>query len=635
MAAKNRKANDQNDLQFAVAGRAGDGSGTLSTLLMRILYALGASVFQWRADIYSNIKTKPTCFGLIASCEEFASGPRAYWDVLFVLDRSALFDEDVKEHVSPIALIKKRGLLVYDSSPKLWDVNIGRHITEEHVRLYAPTGTIILSAPMAKMAEDEFGADARDASKLYQTRNLIALGLVAALLDAPKDIAELEIAKAFGNANVRKANLRAFELGYVYAISPDTREAARHLRDFVAVLNPHLQRGHIITGNEAAAHGSFAAGCLFYAGYPITPASEVLEEFAKEVEKLGGIVVQAPDEGEAAQNVLGASFGGARAMTATSGPGFSRMQEACSSFDAMEQPGVIMLSQRGGPGTGLPTRIGQTELLYSIFGGHGDKFRIVLAPGDAQECYYLIQELFNLTEKYQCLGIFLSDQVIAQSAESLPALDPHRVEVARHKLLGAKDIESLRQNNPDWEYKRYDLSALDGISPRAIPGTKGAVIYANSNEHDERGYSSEEQFWRSLMLDKRTRNRYELAKRDFAFPAPVLEGDLGSGIGFISYGAPSIAVRKVVEDLAKRGVATKSLRLRTLWPLERDRAVIAGFINSAKKILVVEHSTLGQLLRLLQMEIVGRKTRKLVSISRDDGWLITPEFIVEKTERWL
>jgi len=303
------------------------------------------------------------------------------------------------------------------------------------------------------------------------------------------------------------------------------------------------------------------------------------------------------------------------------------MQEPFSASLINETPVVVGLAQRGGPGTGLPTRTGQEDLNMAVFGSHGEGFRIVLAPSDAEEAYYMMPTLFNLAERYQCLSILLYDQFLAQSMYTTDLLDPERFVIDRGNLISPDELLALQERGEP--YRRYALTA-DGLSPRAFPGQAGAIVYANSNEHDEGGYTTEEQVLRYDMMLKRVTKRLALAAQDDDFPAPEVHGDEDAEIGFIGYGATYGPILEAMERLASQGTSCKFLKLRTIWPLDRDVPMIKEFIEKAHKVFTVEQTISGQLRGLIQREVCGPMPLKFRSVLRWDGRLITPGYIVDR-----
>lgn len=596
-------------LQVCAAGRAGDGTNTNIAMLGQVLKDLGAWTFVWREEVYSNIQTRDTAFGLRAACFP-VFGPDDEFDLLEAFDQGALVDWTGEGRVPPLARLRQGGAILYDTSPRLEYPNAGHELRPQDVeRELSAKRARLFGLPMGRMAKERFGN--------YIVRGTIALGTLAHMLDLPEEPFVRRFARIFGQgSDLFKLNLEAFRAGLEHA-----RDSGWALPDLRPPLSDREgdQRQYLL-GNEAVALGSIVAGCRFYAGYPITPASEVLEYMAEKLPSLGGVVIQADSEMAAAHHIIGGSLAGARSMTATSGPGFSLMQEAISAAGMTETPVVIVISQRGGPATGLPTKVGQEDLNETVFGGHGDFARIVLAPTEPEDAFYQMGIAFNLADRYQCPVFVLYDQMFAQSTYTTPPLDPVRFFIDRGKVVASGDGHGK-------PYRRYALTE-DGISPRAFPGTPGIhTIYANTNEHTEEGYITEEVAVRKAMVEKRVIKRMALIQRDPDLPPPRVHGPADAPIGFIGYGSVYGPVLEATQRLTGEGQKAKFMALRTLWPFPAQ--AVRRFVKSCRVVYVVEYSSTAQLKGLLQREVTGPLPRKLRSILRYDGRPMTPRFVLE------
>src|SRR5205807_1927330 len=247
----------------------------------------------------------------------------------------------------------------------------------------------------------------------------------------------------------------------------------------------------VLNGNQAVVAGALAAKCRYFAGYPITPASDIMEALAKELPQVGGTFMQAEDEIAALASVLGASFGGVRSMTATSGPGFSLMTELIGYASMAEIPAVIVDAQRAGPSTGMPTKMEQSDLSFALNASHGDTPRMVVAPADVADCYKMIIMAFNMAERYQMPVIFLSDQSLTARVESVDrsAFQPMEIqERIQFSQNGASSNgHSVAVQAAAHSYARYAYTA-SGISPTTAPGPGGEAYVATGLEHDEQGH---------------------------------------------------------------------------------------------------------------------------------------------------
>ena len=261
-----------------------------------------------------------------------------------------------------------------------------------------------------------------------------------------------------------------------------------------------------MVGNDAIGLGAISAGSKFMAAYPITPASEIMEYMIANLPKVGGTVIQTEDEIAAATMAIGSNYAGVRGFTASSGPGLSLMMESIGLSGMTETPFVIVNTQRGGPSTGLPTKQEQSDLMQMIYGTHGDIPKIVVAPTDAEDAFYLTVEAFNLAEEYQCPVIILSDLQLSLGKQTVKALDYNKIEIKRGELLQS-DIE--REEDDKSYFRRYALTG-SGISPRPIPGVKGGIHHITGVEHNEEGKPSEAASNRQAQMEKRMRKTENL-----------------------------------------------------------------------------------------------------------------------------
>jgi 2-oxoglutarate ferredoxin oxidoreductase subunit alpha len=433
--------------------------------------------------------------------------------------------------------------------------------------------------PLAKMAKEDLG--------LELVRNTISLGVLGALVGMDSEIMKADVAGVYKRKGekVVDINVRAVEAGENYV----KEHFGEWPRAYGLKAKPDGDR-LIMMGNDAIGYGALVAGCRFMAGYPITPATDVLEWMAKYAPRFGGVAVQAEDELAAINMVIGAAFTGVRSMTATSGPGQALMTEAIGLAGVLEIPIVVVECARAGPSTGMPTKTEQSNLNHLIFSGHGEIPRIVLAPGTVEDSFYLTVAAFNLAEKYQCPVFVLSEQALCQSKATLPKLDLSRVEIDRGKLVLDPVVFG--------EYKRFAFTD-DGVSPRVIPGVEGGMHLAAGSEHNDAGVITENAKNRTCMMDKRFR-KLDTAKPDL--PTPLLHGDPQAEIGIIGYGSNRGPIVESQDRMARNGIATRFLELRTLWPFPEDE--VRDFIADAKHVFVVENNYTGQLERLIRY-VVG------------------------------
>lgn len=546
-----------NDIEIMFGGQAGDGSLTTGDLIAGVFKRMGLEVYTYK-DFPSRIRGGHTNYVIRA-------GERTNYGMADFVDGLVAFDlEAVEVHIEEL---RPGGFVIFDStSDQLTDA-----VKRDDVTWY--------EVPLAKMAKEDLG--------LELVRNTISLGVLGALVGMDSEIMKAEVAGVYKRKGekVVDINIRAVEAGENYV----KEHFGEWPRGYDLKAKPDGDR-LIMMGNDAIGYGALVAGCRFMAGYPITPATDVLEWMAKYVPRFGGVAVQAEDELAAINMVIGAAFTGVRSMTATSGPGQALMTEAIGLAGVLEIPIVVIECARAGPSTGMPTKTEQSNLNHLIFSGHGEIPRIVLAPGTVEDSFYLTVAAFNLAEKYQCPVFVLSEQALCQSKATLPKLDLSRVEVDRGKLVLDPVVFG--------EYKRFAFTD-DGVSPRVIPGVEGGMHLAAGSEHNDAGVITENAKNRTRMMDKRFR-KLDTAKPDL--PTPLLHGDPRAEIGIIGYGSNRGPIVESQDRMARNGIATRFLELRTLWPFPEDE--VRDFIADAKHVFVVENNYTGQLERLIRY-VVG------------------------------
>jgi 2-oxoglutarate ferredoxin oxidoreductase subunit alpha len=365
---------------------------------------------------------------------------------------------------------------------------------------------------------------------------------------------------------------------------------------------------HVMTGNEACAFGAMAAGLRFFAGYPITPSSEIAEELSKMLPKTGGAFIQMEDEIAAMGAIIGASLAGAKSMTATSGPGFSLKQENLGFACMAEVPCVIVNVQRGGPSTGLPTMPAQGDVMQARWGTHGDHPIIALAPNSVLETYELTVRSFNLSEKFRVPVILLLDEVVGHVNEKVQF--PESVEV----------IERKKPNLPPEKYLPYQHTE-DGVPPMAVYGQEGYRFHVTGLAHDETGFPTNN----PAEIDKLNRrlNRKIEQHRDEIVDV-VEDGCEGVDIAVLAYGSVSRAAHRAVQDARSDGVKVGFFRPRTLWPFpDREVKQLAEKVDT----IIVPEMNLGQLAHEVEWAACGKS--RVERIGRVDGQLIRPGQILE------
>jgi 2-oxoglutarate/2-oxoacid ferredoxin oxidoreductase subunit alpha len=574
----------QNDIEVMFGGQAGDGSLTTGDLIAGVFKHMGREVYTYK-DFPSRIRGGHTNYVIRAS-DHRNYGMADFVDCLVAFDLDA-----VRKHM---AEIRPGGFVIFDNT----DEKIPDDLRRADVYIY--------EVPLAKIAKADIG--------LELVRNTVSLGVLGELIGMDKDIVRADVTKVYrrkGDAVVEK-NIAAIAAGEQYV-----REHFDRASGYQLTKDADGDR-LIMMGNDAIAYGALVAGCRFMAGYPITPATDVLEWMAKYAPQFGGVVVQAEDELAAINMTIGASFAGVRAMTATSGPGQALMTEGIGLAGVIETPLVIVECARAGPSTGMPTKTEQSNLNHLIFSGHGEIPRVVLAPGTIEESFYMTVAAFNIAEKYQVPVFILSEQALCQSKATLPPLEVGTVSVDRGKIR----LNGSIQNG---EYKRYEF-ADDGVSPRAIPGVEGGMHLAPGSEHSDEGVITEDAGNRAKMMEKRMRKLIAM-KPDL--PKANLIGDAGARIGIIGYGSNRGPIAEAHERLAQAGIATKFLQLRTLWPFPEEE--VRDFIDGVDTAFVVENNYTGQLDRLIRY-VVGPQP-KVRRVLKYNGKPFRPIEIIEQIEK--
>ena len=415
--------------------------------------------------------------------------------------------------------------------------------------------------------------------------NMIALGLAAGLVGLPADSVKTVLRKSLkkGGGEKMAANIAAADAGYAAAakLPPMPRLAPGSGGNPARVPGPDAR--WLITGNQAAAYGAVRGGVRFVAAYPITPATEVLEWLAPALPKIGGALVQAEDELASINMIIGASYGGVPALTATAGPGLSLMTEALGLAVAAEVPIVVIDVMRGGPSTGIPAKSEQSDVNIALNGLHGDAPRIVVAPNSIADCVSATQWAVHLAEQMQCPAIVLSDQYFGQTRAVVDP--PADIGLVGERLKASADAEG---------YKRYAITE-SGISPMAIPGMPGTAYTADGLEHNERGIPSSQSGDHTRQLDKRAK---KLADFNYGERWADTEGE--GELAVVTFGSCTGAAREALARAATGGIKARLVSLRLLSPAQPER--LAAALAGAKRVLVVEQNHTGQLYRYLRAE---------------------------------
>ena len=363
-------------------------------------------------------------------------------------------------------------------------------------------------------------------------------------------------------------------------------------------------------GNEAVVEGALYAGCRFFAGYPITPATEISEVMSWRLPGVGGTFIQMEDEIASMGAVIGASLAGAKSMTATSGPGFSLMQENLGFACVAEVPCVIVNVMRGGPSTGLPTMVSQGDVMQARWGTHGDHPIIVLAVSTTRDCFDLTVKAFNLSEKYRTPVIILSDEVVAHTREKIVLPPAEAIEV----------VDRVRPTVPPEWYIPYEDTA-SGVPPMGIFGD-GYRYHVTGLIHDVRGFPTE----RPDEIEPFLSRLFRKINQHFSDIMMVHEEQTDDAdLLVVAYGSVARAARRAVKEARQRGLKAGLLQLITLWPF--PRRLLEPHLRKVRAVLVPELN-MGQISR--EVKRVNQGMTRVETLNRIDGNLITPGEILEK-----
>lgn len=550
------------DLTIEICGMSGDGTIAAGLMLNEALSTAGFSLMAF--DSYpAEIRGFGRCVTRTRISNKKITALSHETDVLISLD-----DEQSQSRVP----------FLIDDAVVLFDNRPVTHISEEKALLpHLEPEMNIFGIP--------FGDLASQASGSRRGKNLAALGGFAALFGIPAEPFYEAIKKKFKakGEKVLESNLKCFDAGYEFSSKANELKKKRIVQ---LGTNGESSERALLSGNATISMGALDAGLSHYFGYPITPATPVMEYLAKYLPEKGGRLMQMEDEISSIGAVLGSYFAGKRAMTATSGPGFALMTELIAHATVAEIPAVIVNAQRGGPATGLPTKTEQSDLQAAVFGGPGDSARIVLAPSDVSECYDFTLKSFQLAEKYQTPVILLTDFFLHNRVENI---DPPKASEEDIKNGNILPDESKKGN-----YKRFENTDT-GISPRALPGMEGYIFAATGLEHTEKGIPDYTAKIHTMMSEKRHR-KINNALKDLPEPVePDQEDKYETGI--ITWGSTSGAALEAVSLAREKGIKAGMLNIRSIFPYHADK--IKEFMNKCDEILIPELNFEGQLANLI------------------------------------
>ncbi len=571
-----------------IAGNSQDGIQAIGGFLARLAGRSEQDVMTFMT-IPSTISGGPSIFQVrIGSGEVLSAGDEA--DVLL-----AFYQHSYEGH---IASLKKGGIVLFDSD----------HVQArpEWERDYRHIGI-----PISSLTVEAIGGTARDKGK-----NIFALGLIARMFDLNVPKLEKLIRERFTgkDPSVLTNALTAFHAGYAHSLG--------NVLETFQFQGSVARGGHqvVMNGNEALGYGLIAAGVRFGAGYPITPWSDIMELLRRELPKYGGTFVQCEDEIASIAMALGASYAGRVAVTGSSGPGISLKTEAIGWAVMAEMPLVIIDVQRGGPSTGMPTNVEQSDLNIACFGGHGDSPRVVLAPANVEDCFYTAIEAVNIARQYSVPVIILTDQGIATRIEAF--LEPELEKICQ-------DLSPDLTPVPD--HKPYDLSAPNGITHHVPPGTRilsGKYPVTTGLEHDEMGHPTASP---KLHLQMTAKRRNKLRALAATLPTPKIYGPPEGNVLLVGWGSTEGPIREAVDRARGAGDSVSSVHLRHIHPLPPGlENIFSGFNH----VFVVEMNDegiygYGQFAALLRARFCDPKIR---GINKTDGLTWKVKEILEQVK---
>lgn len=580
------------DIQFAIIGSAGDGTIAAGDILKRAMARLGYKVIAF--DIYpAEIRGFGKCISRVRVTTEQAYSLKRHSDVLVSLD-----DSYAIPHVGEV---RDYGAVIYESLP------IARLPENGHLTAHIKPSQLPYGVQIRGISERATGA--------ARSRNIAILGYVAGLFGIDPQAFRDIIGEKFRTKAkaVTEQNSAAFDAGV------EAGKAVFKLDD--VDLGPARKNGEagkvtMMTGNGAVVRGCIDAGLKAFFGYPITPATTILERLAAELPRHGGRTLQTEDEISAIAATIGAGYTGARAATATSGPGLALMAEMLGLGVMGEVPSVVFVSQRGGPSTGMPTKTEQSDLNMAVFGGAGDAQRIVLAPTNVEGCYRTAGKAFEMAEQYQTPVIVLLDLYLSNRYETV---------IQSEENIFAPNLNRGMEAGPG-PYLRF-ADSPDHISPRAIPGDEGGMHTVTGLEHNPLGKPSDVPENHQGMNAKRhlkleaalNHPDFTICKR-FGDEEPV-------DVGILGWGSTFGEILEAMFAAQEEGIRCSAMKVVMLSPLPKDR--IAAFMDDCATVLVPELNYEGQLANLVS----GALGRPVTSLARSTGAPMQVEEILAEIRR--
>jgi len=600
-----------NDFVIKFANVNGTGSASANGMFAKAIFRMGIPVSP-RNIFPSNIQGMPTWYEVRVS-EDGYLGRRGGTDIMVCVNPQSMAKD--------VAEVEPGGYFVYDNTKPL-DLR------------YVRDDIHYIGIPLTEICLREY----TDARQRLLFKNVIYVGALAALLNMDFAVLKDLVGDQFkGKEKLITPNIYALELGYQYASNnfecpigirvESGRAVAKHIKDFDNIL---------MDGNTAAALGAVYAGATVAAWYPITPSTSVVDAFDKYCRRLridpgtgkkNYAIVQAEDELSAMGMVIGANWNGARAFTATSGPGISLMSEFLGLAYFAEVPSVLIDVQRAGPSTGMPTRTQQSDILSAAYASHGDTKHVLLFPATPAECFSMTLESFDLAERLQTPIIIMSDLDLGMNEWMSPPLefdDDFRYD--RGKVLSGDDLEAMTER-----FGRYLDVDGDGIPYRTYPGAhpeKGAYFTRGTSRDEYAAYTEDGAAYVRNM--DRLLKKFETAKS--LVPAPkIKQAAMETRFGAVFFGTTASPAYEAIEILEKEGIDLDTMRIRS-FPFNMD---VEEFLKEHDRIFVVEQNRDGQMRRLLLNETYAPAKEKLVPILEYDGLPVTARKIATMIRNYI
>ncbi|MBF0125060.1 MAG: 2-oxoacid:acceptor oxidoreductase subunit alpha, partial [Magnetococcales bacterium] len=581
----------------AICGSAGDGTIAAGDILRNAVAQAGYRVISF--DVYPpEIRGFGKCIARLRITTEQAYSLKRYSDVLVSLD-----DSHTMPHLDEV---RDDGAVIYESKP------VSQMAEGEHLSAHIRPGQIPYALQIRELSEKSTGSN--------RSRNLVILGFIAGLFRLPIAPFHQVIGKKFGKQGqaIVSRNQAAFDMGVT------TGQNSFQL-DNVMFWGPSRDIGDsssriaMLSGNAAVVQGCLDAGLATFFGYPITPATSIMERLATELPKRGKRLLQTEDEISAMAAAIGAGYAGARAATATSGPGLALMMEMLGLATMTEVPCVVFVSQRGGPSTGMPTKTEQSDLNAALYGSPGDAQRIVIAPTNVEGCYRCAGKAFELAERFQTPVIVLLDLYLSNRYETVLLSDagpPFNLDANRSvRVLESGEI-----------YQRFAMTD-DGVSPRAIPGQAGCMHVVTGLEHNELGRPNDQ----GDNHERMSRKRHDKLKGALDYPdfAKCKRfGDEGPvQVGLLSWGSTFGECLEAMLKARQEGIRCAAMKVVMLSPLPVEP--IAQFMEDCQVVLVPELNYEGQFAHLVQ----GTLARPVVRMSRVPSGPMPVEEILDQIRR--